>query len=78
MIKKLLGQYKNSERVRQVFALFSVNILVIPISFISNIIITRFLGPVAFGDFKFIINVLGFSVVLFNFGFFQAATGLSL
>lgn len=73
MIKRLLSQYKNSERVRQVFALFSVNILVIPISFISNIIITRFLGPVAFGDFKFIINVLGFSVVLFNFGFFQAA-----
>jgi O-antigen/teichoic acid export membrane protein len=72
MIKKLLNQYQNSERIRQVLALFSVNILVIPISFVSNIIITRFLGPVAFGDFKFILNVFGFSVVLFNFGFFQA------
>lgn len=72
MFKKILSNYKSNERVRQVFALFSVNLLVIPISFISNIIITRFLGPVSFGDFKFIINVFNFSCVIFNFGFFQA------
>jgi O-antigen/teichoic acid export membrane protein len=73
MIKKLLSNYKDNERAKQVIALFSVNFLVIPISFISNIIITRFLGPVSFGDFKFIINVFNFCCVLFNFGFFHAA-----
>jgi O-antigen/teichoic acid export membrane protein len=72
MIKKIIDFYQNSERLRQVVSLFSVNILVIPISFISNIIITRFLGAVAFGDFKFIINVFNFSCVILNFGFFQA------
>ncbi len=72
MFKKIISNYRNNERVRQVTALFSVNILVIPVSFISNIIITRFLGAVAFGDFKFIINVLNFSCVIFNFGFFHA------
>jgi O-antigen/teichoic acid export membrane protein len=73
MIKKLLSDFKNNERAKQVFSLLSVNVLVIPISFISNIIITRFLGPVSFGDFKFIINVFNFCCVLFNFGFFHAA-----
>ncbi len=30
------------------------------------------MGPVSFGDFKFIINVFNFSCVIFNFGFFHA------
>ena len=41
-------------------------------SFVSNIIITRFLGPVGFGDFKFLLYVINYSIILFNFGFFQA------
>jgi O-antigen/teichoic acid export membrane protein len=73
MIKRLFNTYKDNIRFRQVLSLFSVNVLVIPISFISNIIITNYLGPVSFGDFKFIINVFNFSCVLFNFGFFHAA-----
>jgi O-antigen/teichoic acid export membrane protein len=58
--------------MKQVVSLFAVNIFIIPLAFISNIIITRFLGPVAFGDFKFLLYVFGLSVVIFNFGFFQA------
>ncbi len=72
MIKRLTELYKNNLRIKQVVSLLAVNIFIIPLSFISNIIITRFLGPVAFGDFKFILYVFSFSIVLFNFGFFQA------
>lgn len=72
MIKRLTELYKNNLRIKQVVSLLAVNIFIIPLSFISNIIITRFLGPVAFGDFKFILYIFGFSLVLFNFGFFQA------
>lgn len=72
MIKRLSELYKNNLRIKQVVSLLAVNIFIIPLSFVSNIIITRFLGPVAFGDFKFILYVFSFSLVLFNFGFFQA------
>ena len=53
-------------------SLFAVNIVIIPLSIISNIFITRFLGPVAFGDFKFLFYIFSLAMVLFTFGFFQA------
>jgi O-antigen/teichoic acid export membrane protein len=72
MIERLDQLYRNYPRLKQVVSLFAVNILVIPLSIISNIFITRFLGPEAFGDFKFIYYVLSLGMVLFTFGFFQA------
>lgn len=72
MIKWFLRQYKDNQRFSQAINLFAVNFLTIPLSIISSIIITRFLGPSAFGDFKFLTNVLSLAVVVFNFGFFQA------
>jgi O-antigen/teichoic acid export membrane protein len=64
--------YHNYPRVKQVVSLLTANIVIIPLSIISNIFITRFLGPVSFGDFKFLFYVFSFAMVLFNFGFFQA------
>jgi O-antigen/teichoic acid export membrane protein len=72
MIKRLYLQYQNSQKLQQVTALLGVNIMVIPLSFVTNIIITRFLGPVAYGDFKFIFYIFNLTLVLFNFGFYQA------
>lgn len=72
MINRLFQLYQNNQRFKQVISLFGVNILVIPLSFVSNIIITRFLGPVGFGDFKFLLYVINYALILFNFGFFQA------
>lgn len=64
--------YHNYPRVKQVVSLLTANIVIIPLSIISNIFITRFLGPVSFGDFKFLFYIFSFAMVLFNFGFFQA------
>jgi O-antigen/teichoic acid export membrane protein len=72
MFKRLDRLYLNYPRVKQVISLLSANIIIIPISIISNIFITRFLGPVSFGDFKFLFYVFSLAMVLFNFGFFQA------
>lgn len=72
MLKRLEKLYRENPRFKQASSLFTVNILIIPLSIVSNIFITRYLGPVAFGDFKFLFNVFGFAMVLFNFGFFQA------
>jgi len=72
MIKWVDNLYRNYPRVKQVISLFAVIILIIPLSIISNIFITGFLGPAAFGDFKFISYVFSLAMVLFTFGFFQA------
>jgi O-antigen/teichoic acid export membrane protein len=72
MIKQLFKQYQNNQRFRQVLTLYSVNVVMIPLSIVSSIIITRFLGPVGFGDFKFLFNIFNLSVSLFTFGLFQA------
>jgi len=72
MIARLIQQYKNSERFKQVLSLYAVNIIGIPLSIISSIIVTRFLGPVGFGDFKFLQNIFTLGISLFSIGFFQA------
>lgn len=72
MIRRLEKIYRENPRFKQAGSLFAVNFLIIPLSIISNIFITRYLGPVAFGDFKFLFGVFSLAMVLFNFGFFQA------
>lgn len=72
MLKKLLKEYRSNTRIKQVAGLLSVNILSIPLSVITSIIITRFLGSEGYGNFKFILNLFTLAVVVFTFGFFQA------
>jgi O-antigen/teichoic acid export membrane protein len=59
-------------RFKQVLTLSAVNIIGIPLSIISSVIITNYLGPAAYGDIKFLFNVFTLSVVIFTFGFFHA------
>ena len=72
MLEKLLKEYRSNQRIKQVAGLLSVNILSIPLSIITSIIITRFLGSTGYGNFKFILNLFTLAVVVFTFGFFQA------
>lgn len=71
-IKKHIHSLKTNTRARQVMGLFSVNIIGIPIGIITSIIITRYLGPQGFGDYKFIQSIFNFAIIIFTFGFFQA------
>jgi O-antigen/teichoic acid export membrane protein len=72
VIKNLFQQYKSTPRARQVLGLFSVNIIGIPISIITSIVITRYLGAQGYGDYKFIQSIFNFAIIIFTFGFFQA------
>ena len=72
MIKKLILQYKNNQFFKQALTLYTVNIIGIPLSIVTSVIITRFLGPSAYGDFKFLYNIFNLAIVIFSFGFFQA------
>lgn len=65
--KHVLG--KNT---KQFLGLFSVNIIGIPIGLITSIIITNYLGPQLYGDYKFINSIFNFALVFLTFGFFQA------
>jgi O-antigen/teichoic acid export membrane protein len=72
MIKRIYQLYQNSPRLQQVISLSAVNVILIPVSIVSSIIMTRFLGPSVFGDFKLLTNIFSLVVVIFNFGLFQA------
>lgn len=72
MIKKISQKYKENIRFQQVAKLMSWNFLAIPLSIVTNIIVTRFLGAKNFGDYMFINNIFNISILIFSFGLFQA------
>ena len=72
VISRLLQKYRQKTKVKQVAGLLSVNVLSIPLSIVTSIIITRFLGSSGYGNFKFILNLFSLAVVVFTFGFYQA------
>lgn len=72
IIKELLNKYKSNERFRQVIILYSANIIGIPLLIVTSIIVTRFLGPSSYGDYKFLTSLFNLVMVIFTFGFFQA------
>jgi len=72
-IRQLVKQNWENPKARQVLMLFSVNIAGIPMSIITSIIFTHYLGPNAFGDYQFMDNLFNFTVLITTFGFFQAA-----
>lgn len=72
MLKRTIYKFQNNQRFKQVVGLFSVNIIGIPIGIITSIIITKYLGPQGYGDFKFIGSIFNVAVIIFSFGFFQA------
>ena len=68
-IKRLL---KRSD-VKQVFSLLSANLLGLPLGIVTNILITRYLGPEKFGDYSFIISVFNFAIIVLTFGLYYAS-----
>lgn len=52
--------------------LYAVNIISIPITILTSIILTSYLGAKDYGNFQFLNNLFFFVVIIFTFGFFQA------
>lgn len=70
--KKYIQETLQKRSVRQIMSLFSINVLGIPLSIVTNIIITRYTGAEIYGDYKFIQGVFNVFVILFALGFSQA------
>jgi O-antigen/teichoic acid export membrane protein len=67
-----INKYLKDKRIRQAILLLSVNIINIPVGIVTNIIITKFLGPEEYGDYQFLINIFNFAIIIFTFGFLNA------
>lgn len=57
---------------KQIIGLLSANLLGLPLGIVTNILVTRYLGPERFGDYSFIISVFSFAIIIFTFGLFYA------
>lgn len=66
----------SNSQVRQTVFLFSATIISIVLNLVVNIVMTKFLGPEGFGDFRFIITILTVFTTIFTFGFYQASARL--
>ena len=69
---KTVHELWGRKHVRQIASLFSVNILGLLLGIITNIIVTRYLGPELFGDYKFICSIFNFAALFATLGFFQS------
>lgn len=58
--------------VRQFAYLFSVNVISLPLSLLTSIVITRYLGAQLYGDYKFVNSLFNVAIIICNFGFFHA------
>lgn len=67
-VKRLLCK----ESIRQFAGLFTVNMLGLPLGFVTSILITRYLGAQDYGNYKFIDSVFRLAIILCNFGLYYA------
>lgn len=72
-IKNRISDFFHREKVRQITGLLSANLLGIPLGIVTNIIVTRYMGPQIYGDYKFIHGVFSFAIIFLTFGFYYAS-----
>lgn len=68
-----LKNYLKDKKVKQSILLYMVNIIGIPLTITTSMILTRYLGPKLFGDYSYLNSIFIFAMVVFNFGFVDAA-----
>ncbi len=64
---------KDNTRVRQAAVLYLASFAGIPLSIVTSIVFTRFLGPSGYGDFAFLDSIFDFAKIIFPLGLFHAA-----
>lgn len=59
-------------RIRQATTLYAASFAGIPLSIVTSIVFTHFLGPRGYGDFAFLDSLFDFARIIFPLGFFYA------
>ena len=75
-IKALLNQFRTklqtNKHLRQSVTLMLWNFLSMPLGLVSNIVITRYMGAQAYGDYQYIQRVFELFFILLGFGLMQS------
>lgn len=64
----------SSTKAKQIIGLYSVNLIAMPLTLVTSILLARYMGPEKYGNYKFIINVCSLLAVIVTVGLFQSAS----
>ncbi len=67
-----IDRLRGNVRVRQAAVLYAASFAGIPLSLVTSIVFTRFLGPSGYGDFAFLDSIFDFAKIIFPLGLFHA------
>ncbi|HPH53192.1 MAG TPA: oligosaccharide flippase family protein [Bacteroidales bacterium] len=75
-VKEILSgfkeRYKANLQAKQAFRLLIWNFIALPLSFVTNIVVTRYMGAEQYGNYLYIQRVLEFAIIVLNFGLFRS------
>lgn len=72
VIAKYKERYKSSPQAKQALRLLIWNFIGLPLSFVTNIVVTRYMGAEHYGNYLYIQRVLEFAYIVLNFGLFRS------
>jgi len=72
IISRFKGRYKDNLQAKQAFRLLIWNFIALPLSFVTNIVVTRYMGAEHYGNYLYIQRVLEFAFIILNLGLFRS------
>lgn len=72
IVRKYGERYKSNPQAKQALKLLIWNFIGLPLSFVTNIVVTRYMGAEHYGNYLYIQRVLEFAYIVFNFGLFRS------
>lgn len=72
IISRFKERYKDNLQAKQAFRLLIWNFIALPLSFVTNIVVTRYMGAEHYGNYLYIQRVLEFAFIILNLGLFRS------
>ena len=66
------GKYKTNKHIKQSVTLMLWNFLSLPLTIVTNIVITRYMGAASYGDYLYVQRVFDFVYIILGFGVLQS------
>lgn len=71
-IEYFWGKYKTNKHIKQSVTLMLWNFLSLPLTIVTNIVITRYMGAASYGDYLYVQRVFDFVYIILGFGVLQS------
>ncbi len=72
MIANIINRIRGNVHLKQTSALFTWNLIGLPINLAINFFMTRYLGAEAYGNYSYVARVFNLVFILMNFGLFRS------